>query len=96
MQVNCVLFDLKGGFDLDADAIGERREPDGRSSVATLFAEDLNKQVGASVDHLGLAFEIRGTVDHAQHLDRPRDAIEVTVERLPGRREDLQATSRAA
>src|SRR2546423_655777 len=43
---------LRDHLDLDGDAEGQLGHPDGRAGVATdLFAEELDEEVGAAIDH---------------------------------------------
>ena len=32
--------------------------------MAAVFAEDLDKQIGAAIDDFGVVFKIRGGIDH--------------------------------
>src|ERR1700690_2955948 len=58
--------------------------------MAPGFAEHLDHEVGAAVDHLGMIAEIRLGVDHAEKLDQSLDAREV-ADRGFGDCEQLQA-----
>src|SRR5213593_1023215 len=52
--------------------------------MPAVLAEDLDHEIGESVDHLGLIAEAFGGVHHAQHLDDALDLVEAAEERMGG------------
>src|SRR5665811_8548 len=90
MPVKQVLFDLERCFDLHAYLVWQGNEPHRGASVASGVAKNLNQQIRAAIDDLGLTAKIRGAVDHAQHLDGSLDAIEIAIQRLPCGSENLE------
>lgn len=58
-------LDLDDHLDLDHRAQGQRRHAKGGAGVASPISEYSDEQVGASIDHLGLRFEIIRAVDEA-------------------------------
>ena len=66
------LFDLHDHRNLDARVEGEGSGADGQAGVPAFVAKNFNKQVGATVDHLGLIGEVRRAVYKSFH---PHDAL---------------------
>lgn len=63
------LLDLDHHLDLDHRAQGQRRHAEGGAGVASPISEYSDEQVGASIDHLGVRFEIVRGVDEAADAD---------------------------
>jgi len=63
------LLDFDDHLDLDHRAQGQRRHAEGGAGVASPISEYSDEQVGASVDHLGVCFEIVRGVDEAADAD---------------------------
>ena len=62
-------LDLDHHLDLDHRAEGQRRHAEGGAGVASPISEYSDEQVGASIDHLGVRFEIIRGVDEAADAD---------------------------
>ena len=66
-------------FDFTDCAAGEGRHSYcGAGAFAVFFAEDIDDQLAAAVDHFGMTGEIVGAVDHASGLNQPSNSIEGT------------------
>src|SRR3954451_16817572 len=70
--------ELCGQLDLDRDVEGQLGQTDGAARVPAGLAEDLDEQIGATVDDLWRLVEARRDVHHAEHLHDALDAIEIT------------------
>src|SRR3954462_3051920 len=65
------LFHLHDHFDFDDRAEWQRSDADCGAGVAAAIAEQSDKQVGATVDHLRLRLEIVGRVHEASYAYDP-------------------------
>ena len=72
-------------FDLNRHIQGQRAHSDGATRMPTAIAEDLDKQVRATVDNLRVVGEFRHGVHHAEHSAEANHLIK-TTSGLPQRR----------
>jgi hypothetical protein len=87
-------FDLD--FDLDRGVEREDGDADGAAGVDALVAQDLAEEFARAVDDGGLAGEVGGGGDEADHLDDAGDEIKVTGDRADrGQRVERAASSLA-
>src|ERR1700688_1382091 len=61
---------LHNHFNLNSDTKGKRCHAHRRSSVLSSFlAEDGNKKIGGTIDHLGIVSKCVAGVNHSKNLD---------------------------
>ncbi len=71
-------------FDLHCDVKGQLCESDGAAGVPTRFTEDLDEQIGASIDDCRGLVESGRDIDHAEHLDYAGYTVKITQFGLQG------------
>src|SRR5258708_1492218 len=71
-------------LDLNGDVERQLCKPDSAASVPSGALEDLDQQIGASIDDRWSLVEAGRDIHHSEYFDDPRDAVEVTEFGLQG------------
>jgi hypothetical protein len=81
----------KHRLNLDGGALRQARDPDGRPAMLAVLAEDVEHQLGSTVDDERNSSEVRMAIDEAAKPDAVVDDVEVGIAGLMKRGKQIEA-----